>query len=256
MGRMENKERIPREGESVEELGIDDAVILQKVKGFRFGTDAVLLSHFAKARHKDRIMDLCTGSGIIPVLLAATTKSQDIQGLELQEAYVKMARRSVEASGYQDRVKIHQGDLMAPEVLDPLGKGTFDLVTCNPPYKALGQGILNQQDDKVIARHEVTLTLEGVILASAFLLKSGGRLAMVHRPERLFDLLTLMRKYRIEPKRIQLVAPKATAAPNLLLIEGFKDQKPYLKWEPQLIVYDEEGHNTKNIKEIYHEWNR
>lgn len=244
-----NKYKQP--GENLEDLGLNGAKILQKEKGFRFGLDAVLLADFAKLKDRESLMDVCTGSGIVPILLAASTNSQKLAGLELQGAYADMARRSVVLNGYSKRLKIHQGDLMDEDLVKSLG--TYDVVTCNPPYKKAGAGLANQSQERTLARHEVAMDLPGLARAASLLLKDYGRFCLVHRPERLLDILEAMRSHRLEPKRIQTVAPKSGAAPNLILVEAHKNRKPYLKWEPEIIVYDEAGNNTQTIKEIYHE---
>lgn len=238
-----------RPDETLEDLELRGLKLLQKARGFRFGIDAVLLAHFTGLKNRERVMDLCTGSGIIPLLFAGKTDARDILGLELQVPYADMADRSVKLNGLEDRVRILPGDVRDRKLLASLGR--FDVVTCNPPYKARGTGLINPADEKMIARHEVTLELADVIAAAALLLRDQGRLCLVHRPERLFDIYQLMADHQMELKRVRLVAPAEGKAPNLLLAEGVKGQKPYLKWEPQLTVYQANGRYTDEIKEIY-----
>lgn len=238
-----------RADESLEDLEVAGLCLLQKQSGFRFGVDAVLLAHFTGLKDREAVMDLCTGSGIIPILLAGKTRSKRIMGLELQEKYAEMAARSVSGNQLQDRVTIVPGDVRELAKLKNLDK--FDVVTCNPPYKARGHGILNPADELMIARHEVTLELADVIRAAAALLRDHGRLCLVHRPERLFDIYRLMAENGLELKRIRLVAPREGKAPNLMLVEGVRGQRPYLKWEPELRVYRPDGTYTDEIKEIY-----
>lgn len=235
--------------ETLEDLGREGLMLLQKQNGFRFGTDAVLLAHFAGLKHRESVMDLCTGSGIIPILLAGRSASPVIRGVELQSRYAEMAQRSVCYNHLEDRVRILRGDVRDLAFIQR--QGSFDVVTCNPPYKEAGRGIPNPSDELMVARHEITVNLEDVIRSAGMLLREGGRLCMVHRPERLFDIYRLMAKYRLELKRIRMIAPKGGKAPNLILVEGIRGQKPYLKWEPELRIYNADGTYTDEIKEIY-----
>ncbi|MFZ2258674.1 MAG: tRNA1(Val) (adenine(37)-N6)-methyltransferase [Clostridiaceae bacterium] len=240
-----------KEDETVDDLGLGGLFLLQKKTGFRFGTDAVLLAHFAALKNRESVMDLCTGSGIIPILLAGKSTAKVIAGVELQAKYAEMAGRSVLVNELSDRVTIHQGDVKDLAFLD--GLGHFDVVTCNPPYKEVGTGMLNPMDERMIARHEITIDLKAVIKGAALLLGNQGRLCLVHRPERLFEIVNLMRANHLEPKRIRLVAPSTGKVPNMLLVEGIKFAKPYLKWEPQLEIYHPDGSYTNEIKEIYND---
>lgn len=238
-----------KEDESIDDLELDNLYILQKRKGFRFGIDAVLLSHFANVKNKDRVIDLCSGTGIVAILIAGKTKSQNIVGLEIQEKYYDMANRSVLMNKIDDRVKMVLGDVKDIKLMKSLG--IFDVVTVNPPYKKDLSGIKNEDESLKIARHEILLNLDDVVRASSVLLKDMGRLCMVHRPERLIEIIDTFRKYKIEPKRIRMVAPKEGREANIVLVEGFKGQKPNLKWESELKVYNEDGTYSKEIKEIY-----
>ena len=222
--------------------------IIQKSAGFRFGIDAVLLSDFAKC-NANRMMDLCTGTGIIPILLAAKTHIKRIDAIEIQQDIADMAERSVQLNQLSERIHIKCADLKAaPEIY---GKSVFDAVSVNPPYMKAGSGLKNPDDTKLISRHEVKCTLEDVISVSASILKPHGKLFMVHRPQRLTDIICTMRKYRLEPKLMRFVAPHIGKEPNLVLIQGVKDSAPELKLLPQLYVYDAEGNYTKEINEIY-----
>ena len=235
--------------ESIEDLQLEGLKIIQKKKGFRFGVDAVLLSDFAKVRNRDRVMDFCTGTGILPILIAGKSKAHEIYGLEIQEEFTEMAKRSIRMNHLEERVTIVSGDLCDREGLKELGH--FDVVTVNPPYKKNHSGIRNPEDALAIARHEVALSLEDVISAAQLVLKDSGRLFMVHRPERIMDILLLMRKYRIEPKRIRLVHPNPAKAPNIVLVEGQKYGGEFLKWEAPLFVYDMNGEYSDEIRRIY-----
>jgi tRNA1(Val) A37 N6-methylase TrmN6 len=223
--------------------------IIQKKDGFKFGIDAVLLSDFAKDARSTNTLDLCTGTGIVPLLLCAKTQTRDIHALELQSDIAEMAQRSVEYNNLSERVHITQGDLKnAAEIY---GRGSFDKITCNPPYMKYGAALPSSTDTKLISRHEIACTLEDVVRVSAQLLISKGRFFMIHRPSRLADIMCVMRKYKIEPKRLRLVHPSPLKAPNLVLVEGMKDGGEELIMMPPLYVYGEDGAYSKEIDEIY-----
>lgn len=223
--------------------------IIQKQNGFKFGVDAVLLSDFAKDAKSKNTLDLCTGTGIVPILLAAKTTTPNICALEIQENIAEMAQRSVEYNKLTERVHITQGDLKnAPEIY---GRGTFDKITVNPPYMKCGAGLQNDTDTKSVSRHEVLCTLDDVIRVSAQLLISKGRFFMIHRPARLADIMCGMRGHKIEPKRLRFVHPSEGKAPNLVLIEGMKDGGDELKILPPLCVHNADGTYTDEIDEIY-----
>ena len=235
--------------ESVDDLQLKGLKLIQKQQGFRFGVDAVLLSHFANIKNKHRVIDLCTGTGIVPFLAYGKYSPKEVIGIEIQEDMVEMANRSSLLNDTTDIVKFVHGDLKDKALLDSLGK--FDVLTVNPPYKLNNAGIVNPDDKLAIARHEVMCTLEDVIIAARRLLKDNGRMFIVHRPERLIDIFELMRKYKIEPKRVQMIHPKVNKAPNIVLVEGQRDGGAYLKWEAPLYVYNEDGTYTKEINKIY-----
>lgn len=244
-----NKSIYVRDNESIDDLQLKGLNLIQKIDGFKFGVDAVLLSDFANVKKKHRAIDLCTGTGIIPFLLYGKYEPTEIYGLEIQEDMVEMARRSTKLNSLEEKIVFVNEDLKNIEYLKKLEK--FDVVTVNPPYKLNNAGIINHSDKLAIARHEVLCNLEDVISASRILLKDNGRMFMVHRPERLADIFTLMRKYKIEPKRVKMVHPKIGKAPNIVLVEGQRDGGAYLKWESPLYVYDENGRYTKEIDLIY-----
>lgn len=247
---MENNKSIyVRDNESIDDLQLKGLNLIQKIDGFKFGVDAVLLSDFANVKKKHRVIDLCTGTGIIPFLLYGKYEPTEIYGLEIQDDMVEMATRSTKLNSLEEKIVFVNEDLKNIEYLKRLEK--FDVVTVNPPYKLNNAGIINNSDKLAIARHEVLCNLEDVISASRILLKDNGRMFMVHRPERLADIFTLMRKYKIEPKRVKMVHPKIGKAPNIVLVEGQRDGGAYLKWEPPLYVYDENGRYTKEIDLIY-----
>lgn len=237
------------EDESVDDLQLNGLKLIQKKDAFRFGVDAVLLSDFANIKNKFRVIDLCTGTGIVPFLIFGKYKPQEICGVEIQDEMVEMAQRSSELNEVQDVLKFYKGDLKDIKFLKTLGK--FDVLTVNPPYKLNNAGIVNPSDKLAIARHEVMCNLEDVIKAARTLLKDNGRMFIVHRPERLADIITLMREYKIEPKRIKMVQPNTKKAPNIVLVEGQRDGGKFLKWEAPLYVYKDEGGYSDEIEKIY-----
>ena len=237
------------EDESLDDLQLNGLNLIQKKSAFRFGIDAVLLADFANVKNKFRAIDLCTGTGIVPFLLYGKYNPNEVVGLEIQDEMVEMANRSVQLNDLEDKVKFYEGDLKDIDFLKSLGK--FDVLTVNPPYKLNNAGIKNTSDKLAIARHEILCNLEDVIKASRTLLKDNGRMFMVHRPERLADIITLMRKYKIEPKRIKMVHPNRSKAPNIVLVEGQRDGGQFLKWEAPLYVYNLEGGYSKEIDRIY-----
>ena len=235
--------------ESIDDLQLNGLRLIQKEKGFRFGVDAVLLSHFANIKKMHRVIDLCTGTGIVPFLVYGKYSPQEMIGLEIQEDMVEMANRSSILNNTEDKVKFINGDLKDKKIIDSIGK--FDVVTVNPPYKLNNAGIVNPEDKLAIARHEIMCTLEDVIIASRRLLKDNGRMFIVHRPERLADIFGLMRKYKIEPKRVRMIQPNTKKAPNIVLVEGQRDGGAFLKWEEPLYVYDDNGNYSEEIDRIY-----
>ena len=235
--------------ESVDDLQLKGLNLIQKQQGFRFGVDAVLLSHFANIKNKHRVIDLCTGTGIVPFLAYGKYGPKEVIGIEIQEDMVEMANRSSLLNNTTDVVKFVHGDLKDKALLDSLGK--FDVLTVNPPYKLNNAGIINPNDKLAIARHEVMCTLEDVIIAARRLLKDNGRMFIVHRPERLADIFGIMRKYKIETKRVRMVQPNTKKAPNIVLVEGQRDGGAFLKWEETLYVYDDNGNYSEEIDRIY-----
>lgn len=238
-----------KDDETLDDLQLGGIFVIQKREAFRFGIDAVLLANFAKVKRGMSVIDLCSGTGIIPFILAGKTEASYIRGVEIQEEMVEMANRSVKYNNLQNRIEFINEDLKNLELLKSLPKA--EVVTVNPPYKLRNSGIINPNDKNAIARHEICCTLEDVIIACRVLLKDNGRMYMVHRPERIADILCLMRKHRIEPKVIRMVHPNTKKAPNIVLIEGQRDGGAFLKWEPPLYVYNDEGKYTEEIERIY-----
>ncbi|MGL5150170.1 MAG: tRNA1(Val) (adenine(37)-N6)-methyltransferase [Clostridium sp.] len=235
--------------EILDDLQLNGLHIIQKQDGFKFGIDAVLLSDFANVKSKHTVVDLCSGTGIVPILLHGKYSPKYVTGIEIQEEMYEMANRSFSYNKISDNLIMLNVDLKDIKRLKEIEK--VDVVTVNPPYKIVNGGIVNPSDKLAIARHEVACTLEDVIVASRTLLKDNGRLYMVHRPERLADIITLMRKHKIEPKRIRLVHPSVSKTANIVLVEGQRDGGAFLKWDPPLYVYNEDGTLTKDINDIY-----
>lgn len=230
-------------------LAEENMRIIQSPSVFSFSLDAVLLAKFVYVPiQKGTLLDLCSGNGVIPLFLSLRTKGV-ITGVEIQERLYDMATRSMELNGLNDRLHMIHGDLK--EMPKQLGHGKFDVITCNPPYfKTPKQEEINENEHLAIARHEIMCTLEDAIYASSQLVKQGGKVAFVHRAGRLIDMISLMRKYRLEPKRIQFVYPKVGKEANTLLIEAIKDGKPDLKILPPLVVYQDNDEYTSEMSDI------
>ena len=237
--------------ERVDDLHRNGYVIIQDPKRFCFGIDAVILSGFAEVKKGENVMDLCTGTGIIPILLEAKTEGSHFTGLEIQEESVEMAKRSVRLNGLEDKVTIDFGDVKNTEAL--YRASSFDVVTVNPPYMNEGGGLKNGYSPKTIARHEVLCSLEDVVDADARLLVPQGRLYMVHRPHRLTDIMVTLRNHRLEPKRLRFVHSYADREPVMVLVEAVSNGKPMVKVMPPLIIYKEDGEYTGEIMKIYYE---
>ena len=235
--------------ERIDDLQRNNYKIIQDPERFCFGMDAVLLSGFARAKEGDHIIDLGTGTGIIPILMEAKTGASDLIGLEIQPESADMAQRSVELNHLESKIRIVTGDIKEASSL--FGAATFDVVTSNPPYMTEHHGITNEKSPKAIARHELLCTLEDVICQAAKLLRPGGSFYMVHRPFRLADIMVLMREYHLEPKRMKLVYPYIDKDPNMVLIEGLRGGRPRLTVERPLIVYQSPGVYTDEIYDIY-----
>ena len=243
-----------KENERIDDLEFKGYKIIQNTEGFCFGIDSVLLSDFAKdIRNNSRVMDLGTGTGILCILLSGKTNLKEIYGIEIQEEVANMAKRSVELNLLQDKIKIINENIFNLE--NVFEKGSFDAIVTNPPYKKINTGLQNESEKKLISRHELTANLEDFIKVSKDMLKDKGEFYMVHRPERLVDIIYLMRKYKIEPKQIRFVAPKIGKEPNLVLIKGVKNAKEFLKFDNILYVYNEDGSYTEELLKIYNKSN-
>lgn len=246
---MPTKESLLREGERLDDLQRNGLNIIQNPGKFCFGMDAVLLSAFATIRKDETVMDLCTGTGILPLLFSAKTKARHIDALEIQGDSADMARRSVLWNNLQDKIEIYEGDVKTAS--EQFGKCTYDVVSVNPPYMNDNHGLKNPELPMAIARHEVLCSLEDVIRESHHLLRPKGRFYMVHRPFRLAEILSVMREYHLEPKRLQFVHPYIDKEPNMVLIEGIRDGNSMVKIAPPLIVYDTAGNYKQEILDLY-----
>ncbi len=238
-----------KENETLDDLQLNNIHIIQKEDAFRFGVDAVLLANFPVINKQVKVIDLCSGNGIVPLILAGKTKASHITGIEIQEEMAEMASRSVKFNKLENKIEIIHGDITDLDMLKKLDK--VDIVTVNPPYKLRNSGLINPDDKNAIARHEICCTLEDVITAAKTVLKDNGKIYMVHRPERLVDIFTSMRKLKIEPKRIKMVYPSPYKAPNIVLVEGQKYGGAFLKWEESICVYNEKGEYSDEINQIY-----
>ncbi len=238
-----------KEHERIDDLQRNGYKIIQDPCRFCFGMDAVLLSGFARADKGDHVIDLGTGTGIIPILMEAKTEASHLIGLEIQEESADMARRSVALNNLEAKIEIVTGDIK--QAVELFGKSTMDVVTSNPPYMIGQHGLKNPDSEKAIARHEVLCTLEDVVKATAALLKPGGNFFMVHRPFRLAEIMTCLSNYKLEPKRMRLVYPFVDKEPNMVLIEANRGGRSRLTVEKPLIVYKEQGVYTDEIYEVY-----
>lgn len=252
---MENqkltKENNPyvHDGERIDELQRNGYQIIQNPQKFCFGMDAVLLSGFARVKKEEEVLDIGTGTGIIPILLEAKTDGRHFTGLEIQPESADMARRSVALNHLEEKIEIVTGDICrAEELFKP---ASLDVITTNPPYMIGKHGLSCDTDAKAIARHEVCCTLEDILMQSARMLKPGGRFYMVHRPFRLAEIMSRMVEYRLEPKRMKLVYPYVDREPNMVLIEGVRGGNSRITVEKPLIVYKEPGVYTDEILELY-----
>lgn len=238
-----------KDDERLDYLLAEDLRIIQSPSVFAFSLDAVLLARFAYLPiQKGKIIDLCSGNGVIPLLLSGRTKA-NLTGVEIQERLYDMAVRSVEYNQLEQQISMIHGDLK--DMPSKLGHHQYDVVTCNPPYfSSQSQEVVNPNEHLAIARHEIFCTLEDVVRVSSQLLRQGGKAAFVHRPERLMDILTYMREYRLEPKRLRFVYPKEGKEANTILVEGIRHGKPGLKVLPPLFVYNNENEYTAEVSEI------
>ena len=235
--------------ERLDDLERNGYKIIQNPNKFCFGMDAVLLSGFVKIKKDERVLDLGTGTGIIPILLEGKTSGKHFTGLEIQEESAEMAGRSVAYNHLEERISIIQGDIKSASSI--FGRESFHVVTSNPPYMTFNHGLTNPDLPKAIARHEILCSLEDVVREGSLVLKPGGRFYMVHRPFRLVEIFEVFRKYQIEPKHMRLVHPFVDREPNMVLIEGLKYGNPMMTVDPPLVVYEKPGVYMPEIYDIY-----
>lgn len=240
-----------KENERIDDLDRNGLKIIQDPDRFCFGMDAVLLSGFVKIKDQATVLDMGTGTGIIPILLSAKTKASSIKALEIQEDSADMARRSVSYNDLSDKIEIVTGDIKEASSIFP--KASFDAVTCNPPYMIGEHGLKNPGSAMAIARHEILCTFDDVARNAAAVLKPGGSFFLVHRPFRLAELFATMQKYKLEPKRMQLVYPYVDKEPNMVLIEAVRGGKSRLSVEKPLIIYKAVNEYTDDVLRLYNE---
>ena len=243
------KEIILKENEKIEDLQCNDLKIIQNKKWFCFGMDAVLLTNYCDVKNNSIVVDLGTGTGIIPILLSGKRNIQKAVGIEIQPEVAEMATRSVKLNNLEEKINILNIDLK--DANKYLEMNSIDAVISNPPYKLNNSGLINPNDQKAISRHEIKCTLEDVISSASSLLKQYGRFYMVHRPDRLVDIICLLRQYKLEPKQIRFVHPKSGEKPNMVLMRASKNGNPELKFDPPLYIYDAEGKYTDDVYKIY-----
>lgn len=239
--------------ERIDSLGINNLKIIQNTDYFCFGTDAVLLSDFATVAPGAFVVDLCSGNGIVPFLLSAKTKAKKIVGIEIQKESFDLAKRSNELNKLEDKISFINDD--ANNIKEYFESGSVSNVTCNPPYMVSKNGFISPSDLKAAARHELFINIDDVVRISAYLLKFGGYLSIVHKSDRLCDIICTMRKYKIEPKRIRFVHSHLGDAPKLVLVEGIFGAKSSVKILEPLYIYNDDNTFTYEIKKLYNEEN-
>ncbi len=244
-----NKDIALKDGERIDDLQRNGYGIIQNPKKFCFGMDAVLLSGFAREASGERLLDLGTGTGIIPILMEAKTKIPHLTGLEIQPESADMARRSVALNGLEEKISIVEGDIKEADRI--FEAASFDCITSNPPYMIGQHGLTGENEAKMIARHEVLVTFEEIAAVTEKLLRPGGHFYLVHRPFRLAEIMTTLSAHHLEPKRMQLVYPFVDKEPNMVLLEAVRGGNPRMTVEKPLIVYKEPGVYMPEILEVY-----
>ena len=240
-----------KENERIDDLGRKGYQLIQNPEKFCFGMDAVVLSDFAKIKQNVNVLDMGTGTGIIPILMEARNETASFTALEIQEESADMARRSVALNHLEHKITIVDGDIKEAGKL--FGAASFDVITCNPPYMIGNHGLKNPDAPKAVARHEILCTFDDIAREAALLLKDGGSFFMVHRPFRLVELMATLTRYGLEPKRMRLVYPFVDKEPNMVLLEARKGGKPRITVEKPLIIYREQGEYTKDIYSLYYD---
>ena len=236
-------------GERLDDLQCNGLYLIQDPDKFCFGIDAVLLSNFVKVKKNGHVVDLCTGSGIVPILLSAKTGAKKITGIEIQSDIADMARRSVSYNKLDEKIDIINDDIS--NALKYINNCSVDSVCVNPPYMKDTTAIKNPDLPMAIARHELLTDLETVINIAGKLLKESGKFFMVHRPSRLSEIFASMRQNRIEPKRLRFIHPYIESKANLVLIEGAKGSGVWMDVELPLVVYKDKNVYTDEVLKIY-----
>ena len=239
-----------KEYERIDDLHRNGYKIIQNTKGFCFGMDAVLLSGFAKIKKGENTLDMCTGTGIIPILLEAKTQGEHFSAIEIQEDVADMARRSVKLNRLENKIDIITGDIK--ECTKYFTASYFDVITCNPPYMVPGKGYTSENTPKAVSRHEILCSIDDVFSSAGKMLKYGGRMYIIHRSERMTDIFVSARKHNMEPKTLRLVYPYTDKGCELILMELTKGGKPGLKVLPPLIIYKTDGSYTDEVYDIYY----
>jgi tRNA1Val (adenine37-N6)-methyltransferase len=239
------------ETETLEQLKIGNLQFVQPKKGYRFSLDAILLANFISAKPAERLIDLGTGSGVIPLLVSVLTPVREIVGVELQERLMCFACRNVALNALEERIRIVQGNLK--KISSYFRAGEFDLLCSNPPYRKLGDGRLNPDSEQAIARHEVECELEDLLAAATFLLKPGGKMFLIYLPERLGELLAGLQRYRLEAKRIRCIHSAKQTPASLVLVEAQRDASSGLTVLPPLFLYCRENVYSSEARTILHE---
>ena len=235
--------------ERLDDLQNNGMKVLQKKRGFRFGMDSVLLKDFTRIKPGERVADLGTGSAVLPILLSQKEPTACFDAFEWQPDIADMASRSIQYNQLDGRITVHCADLRQADRI--IGKASVHVVVCTPPYGKKDNILESPNETKRLSRQETSCTIEEILSACGSLLKNMGRLYMVFPSHRMLELFDEMRRYRLEPKRLRMVCGKASKAPYLLLIEGVKNAKPMLHWQPTLIVHHEDGTETEELKRIY-----
>ncbi|WP_251713451.1 tRNA1(Val) (adenine(37)-N6)-methyltransferase [Lactococcus ileimucosae] len=238
-------------GERIDQIAATDVQIIQSRDVFSFSIDAILLARFPRLPKKGKIVDMCAGNGVVGLFASSMTDSQIIE-LEIQERLAEMTQRSIKLNGLDGQITVINDNLN--KALNYITTSSVDLIFCNPPYFKLDdKSHVNENHHYTLARHELATNLDEIFETSKRLLKTNGHLALVHRPERFFEIIDKMKKNHLVPKRIQFVYPKANQAANILLIDAIKDGKPGGEiFLPPLIVHDDSGNYTAEIQEIYY----
>lgn len=240
-----DKSHLVLKGERLDDLQRNNLMLIQNPNMFCFGVDAVLLSSFAKIKKHDNVLDLCTGNGIIPILLTGKSEGKSFTGMDILKNNIDMANRSVLYNDLSEKVSFVNDDIK--NIKNHFKPKTFEVVTCNPPYVKENSGLRNDVDEMTIARHEIYCTLEDCIKTADYSLKFGGRFYMIHRPTRIAEIFSLLTKYNFEPKTMQLVYPKLHKKPTMVLICATSFGKPMLEVLPPLIMYDDNNEYTQDI---------